>query len=78
MSFRFGFKISFGHLQDVLAGCLACLGKASLRHLVDVFLPTGYKPLKDFDNNLNFHIMLGKKFNSSLVPQNTLQGFYLF
>ena len=37
-----------------------------------------YKPLKDFYNNLNFHFMLGKKFNSYLVPQNTLQGFYLF
>ena len=41
MSFRFAFKTSFGHLQDVLTRCLACLGKTSLRHLVDVFLQTG-------------------------------------
>ena len=41
MTFRFAFKTSFGHLQDVLARCLACLGKTSLRHLVDIFLPTG-------------------------------------
>ena len=41
MSFRFAFKTCFGHLQDILARCLACLGKTSLRHLVDVFLPTG-------------------------------------
>ena len=40
MTFRFAFKTSFGHLQDVLARCLACLGKTSLRYLVDVFLPT--------------------------------------
>ena len=42
MTFRFAFKTSFGHLQDVLARCLACLGKTSLRYLVDVFLPTGH------------------------------------
>ena len=30
MSFRFVFKTSFGHLQDVLARCLAYLGKTSL------------------------------------------------
>ena len=41
MSFRFAFKTSFGHLQNVLARCLACLGKTSLRHLVDALLPTG-------------------------------------
>ena len=41
MSYEDVFQISFGHLQDVLARCLACLGKTSLRHLVDVFLPTG-------------------------------------
>ena len=40
MSSRFAFKTSFGHLQDVLARCLACLRKTSLRHLVDVFLLT--------------------------------------
>ena len=34
-------KISW---QDVLTRCLACLGKTSLRHLVDVFLPTGMVP----------------------------------
>ena len=33
MSFRFGFKTSFGHLQDVLARCLACLDKTSYRCL---------------------------------------------
>ena len=38
MTFRFAFKTSFGHLQDVLARCLACLGKTSLRHLEDVHL----------------------------------------
>ena len=43
MSFRFAFKTSFGYLQDVLARCLACLGKTSLRHLVGVVLPTGTK-----------------------------------
>ena len=31
MSFRFAFKTSFGHLQDVLTRCIACLGKTSLR-----------------------------------------------
>ena len=36
MSFRFAFKTSFEHLQDVLVSCLACLGKTSLEHLVDV------------------------------------------
>ena len=41
MSFRFAFRRSFGHLQDVLAGCVACLGKTSFRHHVDVFLLTG-------------------------------------
>ena len=40
MSFRLAFETSFGHLQDVLGRCLACLGKTSLRHLADVFLPT--------------------------------------
>ena len=40
MTFRFAFKTSFGHLEDVLTRCLACLGKTSLRHLIDVFLPT--------------------------------------
>ena len=48
MSFRFEFKISFGHLQDVFARCLACLGKTSLRHLVDVFLSTGILLLENF------------------------------
>ena len=33
MTFRFAFKASFGHLQDVLARCLACLGKTSCRCL---------------------------------------------
>ena len=33
MSFRFAFKTSFGHLQDVLVRCLACLEKTSCRCL---------------------------------------------
>ena len=33
MSFRFAFKTSFGYLQDILARCLACLGKTSCRRL---------------------------------------------
>ena len=41
MTFRFAFNTSFGHLQDILARCLACLNKTSLEHLIDVFLPTG-------------------------------------
>ena len=41
MSFRFAFKTSFGYLDHVLARCLACLDKISLRYLIDVFLPTG-------------------------------------
>ena len=44
MSFKFAFNTSFGHLQDILTRCLACLVKISLRHLVDVFLPTGMVP----------------------------------
>ena len=32
MTFRFAFKTSFGHLQDVLARRLACLGKTSCRY----------------------------------------------
>ena len=46
MTFRYAFKTPFGHLQDVLARRLACLNKISLRHLVDVFLPTGNTCLK--------------------------------
>ena len=38
MSFRFAFETSFGHVEDALVRFLACLGKTSLRHLVDVFL----------------------------------------
>ena len=41
MSFRFAVKTSFGHLEDVLARCLACLNKTSSKHLVDVFLAIG-------------------------------------
>ena len=33
MTFRFAFKTSFEHLQDVLARCLAYLGKTSCRCL---------------------------------------------
>ena len=46
MTFRYAFKTPFGHLQDVLARRLACLNKISLRHLLDVFLPTGNTCLK--------------------------------
>ena len=53
MTFRFAFKTSFGHLQDVLARCLACLRKTSLRHLVDVFWPTGlYEDFQPGHRNL--------------------------
>ena len=45
MTFRFAIKTSFVHLQDALARCLACLGKISLRYLVDVFLQTWYRPV---------------------------------
>ena len=44
MSLRFAFKTSFGHLQNVLARCLACLKNVLERCfacLVDVFLATG-------------------------------------
>ena len=41
MSFRFAFKKSLGHLQNVLARCLACPNKTYLRHLTEIFLPTG-------------------------------------
>ena len=41
MTFKIGFKTSFGHLQDILARCLACLNKTSLGHLINVFLLTG-------------------------------------
>ena len=41
MTFKFGFKTSFGHLQDTLARCLVCINKKSLGHLINVFLPTG-------------------------------------
>ena len=37
VSSRYLTKMTF----RVLARCLACLGKTSLRHLADVFLPTG-------------------------------------
>ena len=40
MAFRIVFKTFFGHLQGVFARRLACLNKTSLRHLIDVFLPT--------------------------------------
>ena len=40
MAFRIAIKASFGHLQDVLARCFARLNKISLRHHIDVFLPT--------------------------------------
>ena len=39
MTFKFGFKASFGHLQDILARCLLCI-KTSLGHVINVFLPT--------------------------------------
>ena len=33
------------HLQHALARCISCLSKTSLRHLVDVFLQTWYRPV---------------------------------
>ena len=41
MTFKFGLKTSFGHLQDILARCFAYINKTSLVHLINVFLPTG-------------------------------------
>ena len=41
MTLKFGFKTCSEHLQDILARCVACINKASLGHLVNVFLPTG-------------------------------------
>ena len=67
MTFRFAFKTSFGHLEDVLARCLACLGKTSLRYLVDVFLPTGLFSPVDFIRILK---------PSTLQQMNALQLFF--
>ena len=50
MTFRFAFKTSFGHLQNVLARYLACFGKTFLRHLVDVFLPARHEPQVEEDD----------------------------
>ena len=41
MAFRFAFKTSFEHLQDLSARFLACLNNASLKDLADAFLLTG-------------------------------------
>ena len=76
MLFRFAFKTSFGHLQDVLARCLACLNKTSLRHLIDVFLPTGQQlsfliyvnDLKNASNSKSFK--LATRPNISLDGEN--------
>ena len=40
MAFRIAIKASFGYLQDVSARDFARFNKISLRHLIDVFLPT--------------------------------------
>ena len=76
MLFRFAFKTSFGHLQDVLARCLACLNKTYLRHLIDVFLPTGQQlsfliyvnDLKNASNSKSFK--LATRPNISLDGEN--------
>ena len=76
MLFRFAFKTSFGHLQDVVARCLACLNKTSLRHLIDVFLPTGQQlsvliyvnDLKNASNSKSFK--LATRPNISLDGEN--------
>ena len=41
MTLKFGFQTSFGHLQNILARCLACINKTSLGHLVNVFSSAG-------------------------------------
>ena len=41
MTFKLGFKTSFGHLQDILARFFVCINKTSVEHLINVFLPTG-------------------------------------
>ena len=41
ISSRFANPTSFRRLKDILPRCLECLHKTSLRHLYDVFLPTG-------------------------------------
>ena len=41
LGLRLRFKTSLGHLQNVLARCLACPNKTYLRHLTEIFLPTG-------------------------------------
>ena len=74
MLFRFPFKTSFGHLQDVVARCLACLNKTSLRHLIDVFLPTGQQLsvliyVNDLKNASN-----SKSFKLATQPNISLDG----
>ena len=81
MSFRFAFKTSFGHLQDVLARCLACLEKTSSRHLVDVFLPIGNDIMLlifffirvFFHNHSQTTGMKGKGEGISLTPHHHFQ-----
>ena len=41
VSFRFANPTSFRRLKDILPKCFDCLHKTALRHLWDVFLPTG-------------------------------------
>ena len=48
MTFRFANKISFVHLKDPLARGISCLSKTSMRHLVDVFFQSWYRPVSTF------------------------------
>ena len=74
MSFRFAFKTSFGHLQDVLARCLACLEKTSCRCLfADWVIKNSYaletfqndNQDKPFENSLFFGKSAGSRHNVS-------------
>ena len=75
--FRFAVNISFGHLKDVLARCLACLNKTSLRHLADVFLPAGHGFTQNLRNFLLFLLFL-KHFpeHSSMAALKFLRNFF--
>ena len=69
--FRFAVNISFGHLKDVLARCLACLNKTSLRHLADVFLPAGHGFTQNLRNFLLFLLFL-----KHLFPRTLFNGCF--
>ena len=65
MSFRFVFKTSFGHLQDVLGRCLACLNKTSLRYLIDVSWIVTVTVFEDF---VDMHVYKVFKYRNSYNP----------